>query len=114
MSATPAPASARPCHTSNVLGLLHPKGKKLLTTSSQACLSKARSATATQTSGQGTKLVHPVNLRRSPKVVPSPQPSAWHSRIAELYIPENLECSRDPVLTSSVPSPPHAYTPVEI
>eukprot|EP00955_Chlamydomonas_euryale_P118773 366559-Chlamydomonas_euryale.AAC.4 len=86
--ATSATASARPCHTSNLLGLLKFQQNKVLIVFQQACLSKARSAAAAWISGQGINLVWPGNLRKSRKVVSPPEPSSWPPRIAGLYIPE--------------------------
>eukprot|EP00955_Chlamydomonas_euryale_P022718 240126-Chlamydomonas_euryale.AAC.1 len=51
-------------------------------------------------SGQDINVVRPDNLR---KMLPPPEPSSWHPRIAELYTPENLSCFCDPVLTLVVP-----------
>eukprot|EP00955_Chlamydomonas_euryale_P040563 351747-Chlamydomonas_euryale.AAC.1 len=85
--ATPATASARPCHTSNLLRLLKFQWSKVLIASCQACLSKTRSAAAARISGQGINLVWPGNLRKSQKECHH-QNLLMALGIAELCIPE--------------------------
>eukprot|EP00955_Chlamydomonas_euryale_P042238 352239-Chlamydomonas_euryale.AAC.15 len=57
--ATPATASVRPCHSSNLLGLLKFQCSKAFNSPHQACLCKARTAGAARISGQGINLVTP-------------------------------------------------------
>eukprot|EP00955_Chlamydomonas_euryale_P059284 357329-Chlamydomonas_euryale.AAC.12 len=71
-------------------------GARSLIASRQACLSKARSTNAARISGQGIDLVWPINLRKSRRVAPPLEPSSSQPPIAQLYIPENLSCSKWP------------------